>query len=585
MSLDSACGGTGDCGHCKVIIQKGSVTPLTSIERTLLTPQEIENGYRLACCTKALGNVEVFVPIPIEIASHRLQTETQEKAVEVSPLINTYNLQLTPSRIDDVRSDFTRLQEALGTIHNTTANSIDYFAMRSLSQHIREGKWAVRAAIRGDEIIDVIPASTDSQELGLAVDLGTTKIALYLVNLATGETVDSIGIQNPQASYGDDVVSRLQAVLEDDAALERQSTLVIKAINKEIVKMCQRHKTSPERILETAIVGNTAMHHILLKLPVRQLALYPFIAATDRPMEIKARELGLIIAPGAYIYFLPPVAGFVGSDQVAMLLASGIPEENGIVVGMDIGTNTEIALKTEGGIFTCSTASGPAFEGARIKDGIKAASGAIERVHIDAVTLRVDVETIADEAPIGLCGSGLLDALSEMLRVGIINESGRIQLDKRGTRLGHRDVPEFLLTSVQTSGGSRDFVITQQDVAELQLAKGAIRAGMNILLKQAGLLPEQIDRVIIAGAFGSYIDPAAGIALGMFPQLSLYSFIRVGNAAGAGAKAILVSQKLRQQAEVLARDLSYVELAAEKDFHHQFAQAMKFPEIPCQEEK
>jgi len=576
VGLESVCGGIGECGRCKVIVTKGPTSHLTGVEETLLTEEELKQGYRLACCTKVYGEAEVFVPPPITLERQRLQLEAAAVPIEVEPVVREFVVDLPVATLVDFRPDFRRLREGLEATCGLEPELIDYSALRTVSPLIREEEWSVRVALRGNEIIAVSSADAQRASLGLAVDLGTTKIAIYIVDLSTGQTIDMLGIQNPQIPYGEDVISRLQTIMEDEGALEYQSAAVVKAINKEIARMCKRNKTTPQRILEATIVGNTAMHHILLRLPTRQLALSPFVPATDQPVDVKARELGLNISPGAYIYFLPPVAGFVGSDHVAMLLASGLFQHEGNVLGLDIGTNTEIALRTQQGITTCSTASGPAFEGARIKCGVRAVPGAVERVKINDDDLKVEIKTIADEAPIGICGSGIVDAIAEMLRVGIIDDRGKIQLGKRGVRQNSAGKREFVLAQADGHRCASDIVVTQRDVAELQLAKGAIRTGMNILMARAGLAPENIDRVFIAGAFGSYMDPAAAIVLGMFPRIPLKRLTKVGNAAGAGAKAILVSRKQRWRAEQLAREVGYIELAVEPDFHQQFAHGMKF---------
>lgn len=575
VGLESVCGGVGDCGRCKVIVTSGPTSHLTGIEEALLSAEEIAQGYRLACCTRVYGDAEVFVPPAPKLDAQRLQVESKEMALEAEPPVREYEVELPEATLADMRSDLGRLCDALAG-QGAQADAVDYTALKATSAALREGQWSVQVAVRGREIVAVSPTGRASVGLGMAVDLGTTKIALYLVDLGTGKTVDMRGIQNPQIPFGEDVVSRLQTIMEDEEALGLQSAAVLKAINKEIARMCRRNGTTPQRILEATIVGNTAMHHILLRLPTRQLALFPFVPATDRPLEVKARELGLAISPGAYIYFLPPVAGFVGSDHVAMLLATGVYRHQGNALGIDIGTNTEIALKTPGGITACSTASGPAFEGARIKCGMRASPGAVERVAIDEGDLTVDIKTIADEAPVGICGSGIVDAIAEMLRVGLIDERGRIIPGRRGVRLGPAGRPELVLAAADGGRCSQDIVITQRDVAEVQLAKGAIRTGTDILLGRAGLAAGDIDRVVIAGAFGSYISPAATVELGMFPRLPLERFEQVGNAAGAGARAVLVSTRERSRAEQLAAEVGYIELAAEPDFHRQFALGMRF---------
>ena len=505
-----------------------------------------------------------------------MQVEVPELHIEGNPPVTEYQVELPTATLDDIRADFRRLRETLKAKHSVEPTRMDYSSLRTASPLIREAAWSVRVAVRGEEVIGVCVATGDESPLGLAVDLGTTKIALYLLRLDTGETIDVAGIANPQGPYGEDVMSRLQTIMEDEDALDLLSSGVVKAINEEASRMCRRNRVSSQRILEAVVVGNTAMHHIALKLPTRQLALSPFVPATDRAVEVKARELGLSISRGAYVYFPPPIAGFVGSDHVAMLLASRLYAQDGNALGIDIGTNTEIALKTPKGITACSTASGPAFEGARIKCGMKASAGAIEHVTIHESDLQVEMATIADEPPRGVCGSGVLDSISEMLRVGIINGKGRMQSGKQGVRSNAAGRPEFVLAHADGDRCRDDIVITQRDVAEIQLAKGAVRTGVNMLLARAGLNDEDIDVVVLAGAFGSYIDPASAVGLGMLPRLPLDRFQQIGNAAGAGAKAMLASLEERRTAEQLAAEVQYMELAAEADFHRQFARGMKF---------
>ncbi|MDY6834143.1 MAG: ASKHA domain-containing protein [Chloroflexota bacterium] len=580
VAIAAACGGIGECGRCQVKVISGRTSHITGVEMVYLTEDEIREGFRLACCTKIYGDAEVYVPPPVVIDERRLQIESSTMEVQVSPVVEEYVVQLPEASLEDIRSDARRLSDVLLSEYGIDAQVLDTNTLTEVTSVVRESSWLVRVAVRGREIIGVTPTENHTAPLGLAVDLGTTKIALYLVDLNTGQIVGARGIQNPQASYGDDVVSRLRAVMEDAKALEHQSTAVVRAINQEVRRICQGMGTHPRRILDATVVGNTPMHHILLMLPTKHLALCPFVPATDLPVEVKARQIGLDISSGAYVYFPPPIAGFVGSDHLAMILASGITQHEGNVLTLDIGTNTEIALKTsDGGITSCSTASGPAFEGARIRCGIKAAPGAVERVTIREGDYMVGISTIADDAPIGICGSGILDAISEMLRVGIIDEKGRIRQGLPGVRQGSEGRLEFVLAEATGRRGSNDVVVTQQDIAEIQLAKGAIRTGVDTLLKRAGLTSEDINTVVVAGAFGSYMNPAAAIGIGMLPEIPVDKVVQVGNAAGAGARFMLISKVLRQRAEQLANKLGYVELAVEPYFNRQFAHSMRFPRI------
>jgi uncharacterized 2Fe-2S/4Fe-4S cluster protein (DUF4445 family) len=430
--------------------------------------------------------------------------------------------------------------------------------------------------VRGSEIIGIEPGDRTKESLGMAIDLGTSKIAFYLVDLVTGKSINVYGITNPQIAYGEDVLSRIHYASNTGRNLKKLKSEVLKAINLAIKKICRESKVKCRDILEATLVGNTAMHHIFLGLPVKQLGLAPFTMATNEPLEIKAREVGLEISPGGYIYLSPPIAGFVGSDHLAMLIASGIEKKKGNLIAIDVGTNTEIALKTKEKIISCSCASGPAFEGAHIKHGMRAAPGAIERVSINSKSLTVNVATIDDRAPLGICGSGILDAISEMLRVGVIDSSGKINSGYKGVRkIKQGKSLEFLLAKE----GRREITITQQDVSEIQLAKGAIRTGIEILLEETGLKAQDIDGVIVAGAFGTYIDPLKAMRIGMFPEIDIGKFTQIGNAAGIGAKAILISQKLREQANQLAKRIEYLELATHSNFLEHFTRAIRFPKI------
>jgi uncharacterized 2Fe-2S/4Fe-4S cluster protein (DUF4445 family) len=313
------------------------------------------------------------------------------------------------------------------------------------------------------------------------------------------------------------------------------------------------------------------MHHLFLRLPVRQLGLAPYLATVSDALDVKARDLGLELAPGAYVHLLPNIAGFVGADHVAMLLSTGIYKDEGIVAGLDIGTNTEVALRANGRLFTCSTASGPAFEGAHIRDGMRASDGAVERVLLE--NDQVKYQTIGNVPAIGLCGSGILDVVAQLLKAGIVDRRGFMHLAHPRVREvdGKR---EFVVVEEAYSGSGRDIVITRGDIGEIQLAKGAMRAGLSILLQKAGVPESALDRVVIAGAFGSYIDVDSAVTIGMFPRLPLDRFVQVGNAAGMGARMALVSRDQRRLAAHIAAQADYIELTSTPEFTDEFARAM-----------
>jgi uncharacterized 2Fe-2S/4Fe-4S cluster protein (DUF4445 family) len=572
VGLKSLCGGKGKCGKCKVMVNPANEP--TAVEKKFLTQDEIGEGYRLACCTTIREDTQVYVPPSSITEEQRLQIWGKEIKVKPSPPVRKFFLQLPKATLSDTRSDFQRIKEELKRKYNVKIESADFKVLNIIGPTLRDSDWSITAIVRGNEIIGVEPGNRTKESFGIAIDLGTTKIAFYLVDLLTGESINIYGIMNPQIAYGEDILSRIHYGGNNKTNLEKLKSEVLKAINLAIKKVCKESKVRSRDILEATLVGNTAMHHLFLGFPVKQLGLAPFVMATNEALEIKAREVGLEICEGGYLCLPPPIAGFVGSDHLAMLIASEVEKKEGNLIAIDIGTNTEVALKTRGRIISCSCASGPAFEGAHIRHGMRAGPGAIERVNINLKSLTVKVSTIEDKSPLGICGSGILDAISEMLRVGILDSSGKMNSGYKGVRRIKRGKSfEFLLAKE----GRREITITQQDVSEIQLAKGAIRTGIEILLEETGLKAQDIDGVIVAGAFGTYIDPLKTVRIGMFPEIDIGKFTQVGNAAGIGAKAILVSQKLRERANQLAKRVEYLELATHSNFFEHFTRAIRFP--------
>jgi uncharacterized 2Fe-2S/4Fe-4S cluster protein (DUF4445 family) len=420
----------------------------------------------------------------------------------------------------------------------------------------------------------------------VAVDLGTTKIAAYLVDLATGETLAAAGAANPQIVYGEDVMARLAYAMNGEAQARRLQAAASEAVDRLAASLCRSVGREPTAVSELVLVGNTAMHHLFLGLPVAQLGLAPYVPAVSAALDVKARDLDLHLAPGAVVHLLPNIAGFVGADHVAFLLAvgarhaleHGMPVTSGLtnaspLLGLDIGTNTEVALAHGGRLLSCSTASGPAFEGAHIRHGMHAASGAIEKVWIEDTAVRV--VTIDGQPPVGICGSGILDALAALRWVGALNDRGRLQAGHPLVCRGEHGL-EVVLVEAGASGTGQAIAVTQEDVNQVQLAKGAIRAGIEVLLGEARISAEQITEVVIAGAFGSCLDPASAVGIGLFPSLPLARFRAVGNAAGAGARLALVSKSQRALAADIARRVRYVELTVHPRFVDEFARAMTF---------
>jgi len=567
VGLVSICGGKGTCGRCKVRVLEGEVSSLTETEANKLSPDEIARGYRLACQAKVLSDLKLHVPPQSLTATQRTQVEGQELTVPIVPVVVGCDFRLSPPTLDDIRSDVNRLRDHLELLDYSDL-TIDFAVLRELPANLREWDWTGTIGLRDQEVVSFGPLGR--KLLGLAVDLGTTKLAGYLVDLETGQTLAMAGAMNPQIAYGEDVMARIAYAMEGEEQATTLREVVVGGVNDLARDLCAQSGHHPEEIVEAVVVGNTAMHHLFLGLPVGQLGLAPYLPAVSEALDVKAREVGLEIAPGGYVHLLPIVAGFVGADHVAMILSTQIGEAQGTMLGLDIGTNTEVVLRANGRLISCSTASGPAFEGAHIKDGMRAAEGAIEQLRITASG--VEYQTIGNAPPVGLCGSGVLDAVAQLRLLGVLDERGNMADHPRVRRTDRG--PEFVLVEAKEGENNREVVITRGDVGEIQLAKGAIRAGINILLDEAGLSQQDIDQVIIAGAFGTYIDVSSAMAIGMFPPLPLERFNQVGNAAGMGAKLALVSREQRAKAAEIARQVEYIELTNDKRFVDEFARAM-----------
>ena len=574
VGLVALCGGLGTCGRCIVQARSGQLTVPTSVETKKLTADQLEQGYRLACQCQPETDVKLYVPPSSLTATQRAQIEGRERQIDFEPAVRTVALTMPAPTLEDPRSDGRRLIDACeAVLEEPVADLIDFELLRALPTTLRDSAWRVKACLKRDadrcEVVAVLPP--DVTPLGLAVDLGTTKIAGYLVNMETGEPLQARGVMNPQISYGEDVMARITVAMESDERFRTLQTVVVKGIADLAAEMCRAAGTSPGQIVDAVVVGNTAMHHLFLGLPVEQLGRSPYVAAVTSALDVKARDVGFDFAPGAYVHLLPNIAGFVGADHVAMLLATGIGDmpAGEVWVGMDIGTNTEIGLAANGRLLTCSTASGPAFEGAHIKFGMRAAPGAIEIVKLDDGKLQVS--TIDNQPAVGICGSGILDVVAELFSAGILDRRGRMAEAPRVQPVQDGRGQEYLLVPAAENGLDQDITVSRGDVSEIQLAKGAMRAGLNILLAEAGLTANDITRYIIAGAFGSYIDLESAISIGMLPDIPRERFAQVGNAAGIGAKEALLSVTRRQHAADFARKAEYVELTTNNRFTNEFA--------------
>ena len=576
IDLSSVCGGEGTCGQCQVVVIEGQVSPLDGEERLFLSRMDLFEGRRLACRTRALGDVIIEVPKDSMVSGQRLQVDSSLRDIPVDPLVRAYPLELPKASLTDSRPDFSRLKDQLRAQYQINVQSVHPSVIRRLPELIRKNDWRVTAFVREDELVGI--GSPGQRPIGFCIDLGTTKIAAALVDLQSGEILGSQGAPNPQIAYGEDVISRINYVQRTPEGAAVLADKVQKTLNDLLGALVEKAGVDLQQVVAGVLVGNTPMVHLLLQLPVRQLAASPYISACCTAMDFRAAEIGLEMAPGASLYIPPCVGGFVGSDHIAMILACDLDKSEKTSLGIDIGTNTEIVIRKPGQGFlsSASCASGPAFEGAHITEGMRAASGAIEKVHIEAD--RLEVVTIQNEAPVGLCGSGIIDTVAELHRLGWINRQGSLRDPDHHLRQGKHGA-EFVLVPAEKSGSGRDIVIDQKDVNEVQLAKGAIQAGLQVLLETSQTAPEEVEEVIIAGAFGTFLNIQHALAIGLFPQLPNAHYKQVGNAALVGARWMLISRQARERAQQIQNVTRHQELINYPRFNRIFALAMLFPNL------
>ena len=572
VALSAVCGGMGVCGDCRVRVLRGQVTGVNATEREMLSDADLDSGLRLACQVEIDGDGEIVVDVPPDSLSapQRSQVEGEEIALEVAPVIQLHHLTALPPSVEDLRGDWERVQGIAPSDWNVPAP-----ALADLPVILRRHDWRVRMVTHGRDVVRFLPPTR--VPLGFAVDVGTTGLAAYLVDLTTGATLGIAGATNPQIAYGEDVMARLTLVVRDPAGAGRLQKTIVEGLNGLLREVCAQAGVSTRDVVDVVTVGNTAMHHLLLGLPVEQLGSAPYVPAISSPMVTPAAALGLEVAPDARVYLPPNLAGFVGGDHMAMLLATATADQPGVTLSLDIGTNTEVTLNAHGQMWSCSTASGPAFEGAHIRDGMRAADGAIERL------IWRDGElqwlTINHARPVGLCGSGILDAVAALRTAEIVSATGA--MDRSHPKVTPEKVnPWVEIVPASQTGHGRPVAISRSDVNEVQLAKAAIRAGIKLLTERAGVGTMEIDRVIVAGAFGNYIDLESAIVIGMFPPLPLERFHQVGNAAGIGAKRLLINAEERARAAALVRRLNYIELTNHPDFSDRFSQAVMLTPMP-----
>ncbi len=564
LKLDAPCGGNGTCKKCKVLVTDDKGT------------REV-----LACMTKITGDITVDISRKDE--GHRILMGGITREVAPTPAVKVYTLEIPKPSTADLRDSWVRLTDTLSEAAGVEKN---YFrpnlkVISGLYNTLENNGYRVDAVVCADEILDVV--SVGSPVLGLAYDIGTTTVACYFADLRSGEQIAQASLLNPQTTYGGDVIMRVKYCVEN--GLDGPTGDIRKALNQLGAKCAASAKQKMKDIYLITVVGNTCMHHLFLGISPASLAYAPYTPAAAEPMQLAASEFGFTVNPSAKLYMLPNIAGFVGADTVGAALAAAMDEKKEITLLIDIGTNGEMVLGTERRLIACSTAAGPAFEGALITCGMRGAEGAID--HVSLKDGRYTYSVIGGGKPIGICGSGLIDLMSELVRTGLVESAGRLlPADEiegpEGLLLRERIIEfegqrAFLLADAESSGTGEALVFTQKDVREVQLAKGAMAAGIQMMCGRLGIVTGDIQSVMIAGAFGSYMSPASACGIGLIPPELEEKVVAIGNAAGQGARLCVLSIDEYKRASRLAKHIEYLELAADPQFQDVFVDELEFP--------
>jgi uncharacterized 2Fe-2S/4Fe-4S cluster protein (DUF4445 family) len=632
--IEALCGEKKVCGKCKVRIEEGffekygidsklsHVSEWQEEEEKFINDKDREAGFRLGCVAKIQGDLLVFVPEESRAGKQVVSKAARDIHIEHNPAVKLFYVEVEKPTINEPTGDFERICAALEKQYGLKDLKIDIAALRQLPTVLRQGDWKVSVSIWMDqEIVRVRPGKIEAS-YGLAIDIGTTTVAAYFCSLATMEVLDTVSMMNPQCKYGEDVMSRITYHMMNPGGLETMSNDIIEALNTlieqavaathppkkkvkkkkgeegpdEWIEAPEEGKTylrlTREDIEDITIGCNTAMHHILLQLDPEHVGMAPFPPVIHHSLDIKARDLGIAINPSSYVFVLPNEAGFVGADNVGVLIAEEPYNKEEIQLIIDIGTNGELVLGNKEKLISSSCATGPALEGAQLTFGMRAAPGAMERIKIDPDTHEVDYKVIGRDAwrkfsepkemkAKGICGSGILDLLAELYKAGIVSKSGAFnkkgQKSNRFRKKEDSRQYEFVLAWAEETSIGKDIVITQKDVRQIQLAKGALYAGCKLMVQRMGI--EKVDKVKIAGAFGTHVDREKALIMGLFPDCEIEKIISVGNAAGDGCRAALLNREKRKEANWVSRNVEYIELTVEPNFQQEFMGAMQLPHM------
>lgn len=584
INADFPCGGRGKCGKCRVRVISGAGQP-DALEQDILNDQELAAGIRLACTARVYNDMTVKLPNH-EPLQHNILITSEEKSIAVDPHIKKIFVQVEKPLPAARCSDWHRLKDGLVRHgYNSGAIKTSVSVLRQLPEAIRESEPGLTAVMYGSEMVGIEEQDTTEAMLGMAFDIGTTTIVGYLLDMYSGQELCVVSTLNPQAKYGADVISRITFAGQAEG-LDKLHKAVLAAVNKLIGEAAEKAGISRRQIYAVSIAANTCMHHLFLGISPRYIAVAPYVSAVNEPLVLSAAELQIDICQAGKILVLPNIAGFVGADTTAVLTATEMDRSADIKLVIDIGTNGEIVLGSGERMVACSAAAGPAFEGAQISSGMRGAMGAIDHVYFGE---QLTCSVIGGVSPAGICGSALLDTVAGLLESGIINKRGKILPREQITNpkaLAYNDhivelegEPAFLLADASKTSTGRPIMVTQNDIRELQLAKGAMAAGVRVLMETCGIEVSDIKEVLLAGAFGNYLSPHSACVTGLIP-LELEGRIKmVGNAAGTGSKHALLSSGAYRRAIEIARSVEFVELGSYPKFNSIFAECTYFKQI------
>jgi uncharacterized 2Fe-2S/4Fe-4S cluster protein (DUF4445 family) len=592
VAVNLPCGGQGRCGRCRVKVEHGLVSHRSGVR---LSSAEIEEGWALGCQAVIKGDAIVLVPeqekVEIEFITKTVGAErvalAAEFSGEVDPGMQRSHLSIEPPSLDDQTTDWDRLLRELSVKHNVRAVTANLPLLRDLARALREPEWdvtavldmgnpAVDAAAR-PRLVDLLPGDQSDRCVGVAIDIGTTSNVVYLVDLLTGRVLDRASAYNAQISAGEDVISRIIFSQKRDG-LQRLQKMVLKTLNGLLEELASRNQIPARQICKATVAGNTTMIQLFLALDPRSIREMPFIPTIGQPLPVTAEEIGLSINPQATVDCLPMVGAYVGADITAGVLASGMYNTDALTLFIDVGTNGELVLGNRDWLITCACSAGPAFEGSGVRHGMRATAGAIEEIWIDHRTYEPTFETIGQMPARGICGSGMIGLLAEMFVTGILDKGGKIQRDLPTPRVRVGDHGgEYVIVWASQSGIGADIVINEVDIENLLRTKGAIYAGFSVLVQSVGLQVADVEQVLIAGAFGQYINVEKAVQIGLLPDMPWDRFQYLGNTSALGAFHSLVSRSMRSEVNEIAKKMTYLELSADNSFYDQFMSALFLP--------